>query len=182
MLYFFKIFLKFTTLLHFEVWFAGDIGWNVVESLYFSEILQHHALAEGFIAARPIKFLADIILQSKSDKVIQWTLPCSEAEHPNHCVYYTTKQVWQSDSKNPTLRQRRTIQLLRFILTPSSRPNGVSISASSRRNLYNSSQQNRNNPLRALYHKASLAKWFNKRFLAAKLNDMIIAFIIPLCS
>ena len=79
---------------------------------------------------------------------------------------------------NPTLRQRRTIQLLRFILTPSSRPNGVSISASSRRNLYNSSQQNRNNPLRALYHKASLAKWFNKRFLAAKLNNMIIAFIL----
>ena len=71
MLQFLRIFLKFTTLHHFYVRFTCDIGWNVVESLYFSEILQHHALAEGFIAARPIKFLADIIPQSKSDKVIQ---------------------------------------------------------------------------------------------------------------
>ena len=58
-----------------------------------------------------------------------------------------------------------------FIITPSSQSNGVSMSASSRRSRYNL--------LRTLYHKASLTKWFNKRFLAAKLNNMIFAFIIP---
>ena len=58
--------------------------------------------------------------------------------------YYTTKQVWQSDSMSSTLRQRRTIQLLGFIITPSSHANDVSMSASLRRSRYNL--------LRTLYH------------------------------
>jgi hypothetical protein len=58
MLQFLRIFLKFTTLHHFYVRFTCDIGWNVVESLYFSKILQHPVPTGGFHAAERIKFLA----------------------------------------------------------------------------------------------------------------------------
>ena len=69
----------------------------------------------------------------------------------------------------PCLAARPNILIITFILTPSSQANGVSMSASSRRSRYNL--------LRALYHNASMAKWFNKRFIAAKLNNMILRLL-----
>ena len=69
----------------------------------------------------------------------------------------------------PCLAARPNILIITFILTPSSQANGVSMSASSRRSRYNL--------LRALYHTASMAKWFNKRFIAAKLNNMILRLL-----
>ena len=72
---------------------------------------------------------------------------------------------------DPYLSATPNNMIIGFIITPRSQSNGVSMSASSRCSRYN--------PLRTLYHKASLTKWFNKRYLAAKLNILIIAFIIP---
>ena len=69
----------------------------------------------------------------------------------------------------PCLAARPNILIITFILTPSSQANGVSMSASSRRSRYNL--------LRTLYHNASMAKWFNKRFIAAKLNNMILRLL-----
>ena len=81
---------------------------------------------------------------------------------PNHATFHFRWTLLAATPNN---------MIIGFIITPRSQSNGVSMSASSRCSRYN--------PLRTLYHKASLTKWFNKRYLAAKLNILIIAFIIP---
>ena len=81
---------------------------------------------------------------------------------PNHATFHFRWTLLAATPNN---------MIIGFIITPTSQSDGVSMSASSRRSRYNL--------LRTLYHKASLTKWFNKRYLAAKLNNMIFAFIIP---
>ena len=81
---------------------------------------------------------------------------------PNHATFHFRWTLLAATPNN---------MIIEFIITPTSQSDGVSMSASSRRSRYNL--------LRTLYHKASLTKWFNKRYLAAKLNNMIFAFIIP---
>jgi hypothetical protein len=81
---------------------------------------------------------------------------------PNHATFHFRWTLLAATPNN---------MIIGFIITPTSQSDGVSMSASSRRSRYDL--------LRTLYHKASLTKWFNKRYLAAKLNNMIFAFIIP---
>ena len=87
--------------------------------------------------------------------------------------YYTTKQVWQSDSMSSTLRQRRTIQLLGFIITPSSHANDVSMSASLRRSRYNL--------LRTLYHRTSLTKKLKWHFQRINHHKIFISLKRTVC-
>ena len=79
---------------------------------------------------------------------------------PNHATFHFRWTLLAATPNN---------MIIGFIITPTSQSDGVSMSASSRRSRYDL--------LRTLYHKASLAKWFNKRFLAVKLNNMILRLL-----